>query len=79
MEIAAAVFGTALIVLVLWEGFETIVLPRRVTRRFRLTRLYYRRTWRLWLVMVRNFLPARQRETPRRISPDRLRNVAQAW
>ena len=63
MAIMAAIFGTALIVLVLWEGFETIVLPRRVTRRFRLTRLYYRRTWRLWVAAVRHLLPARQRET----------------
>lgn len=63
MAIVAAIFGTALIMLVLWEGFETIVLPRRVTRRFRLTRLYFRRTWRLWIIMVRILLPARQRET----------------
>jgi hypothetical protein len=63
MAIAAAIFGTALIMLVLWEGFETIVLPRRVTRRFRLTRLYYRRTWRLWIAIVRLLLPTRQRET----------------
>ncbi len=63
MAITAAIFGTALIILVLWEGFETIVLPRRVTRRFRLTRIYYRRTWRLWNVMVRLLLPTRQRET----------------
>jgi len=40
--------GIFLIVLVLWEGFETIVLPRRVTRRFRLTRFFYRSTWRPW-------------------------------
>jgi hypothetical protein len=63
MASVAIIFGMALIILVLWEGFETIVLPRRVTRRFRLTRLYYRRTWRLWIFMVRNLLPARQRET----------------
>jgi len=63
MELTAAIIGTALIMLVLWEGFETIVLPRRVTRRFRLTRLYYRRSWRLWIAMVRLLLPARQRET----------------
>jgi hypothetical protein len=31
--------------MVLWEVFETIVLPRRVTRQFRLTRLFYRSTW----------------------------------
>ncbi len=44
----AAVLGIAIILLVLWEAFETIVLPRRVTRNVRLTRLYYRYTWSLW-------------------------------
>jgi hypothetical protein len=44
----SAVIGIGLISVVLWECFETIVLPRRVTRRFRLTRLFYRRTWLLW-------------------------------
>src|SRR5258708_4761796 len=34
-----------MVVLVLWETFETIVLPRRVTRHFRLTRAFYRATW----------------------------------
>jgi len=44
--------GFALIVTVLWETFETIILPRRVRRRFRLTRLYYRSTWRPWSVLA---------------------------
>lgn len=48
MEILSVLFGASLIVIVLWDAFETIVLPRRVTRRFRLTRLFYRRTWFLW-------------------------------
>ena len=52
MSIGAALCGIGLIAVVLWEGFETIVLPRRVTRRFRLTRLFYRRTWRPWAKMV---------------------------
>lgn len=63
MTIAAAIFGVVLIMLVLWEGFETIVLPRRVTRRFRLTRLFYRRTWIPWSKMVSSFVPARRQET----------------
>lgn len=63
VSIAAAIVGVALIVLVLWEGFETIVLPRRVTRRFRLTRLFYRRTWRFWSRAVRSFAPAKRQET----------------
>jgi len=40
--------GVALVSTVLWETFETIVLPRRVTRQFRLTRLFYRITWTFW-------------------------------
>ena len=35
----------ALIFVVVWDAFETIVLPRRVTRRLRLTRIFYVGTW----------------------------------
>lgn len=63
MAIVAAIFGATLVLWVLWEGFETIVLPRRVTRRFRFTRLFYRRTWLPWAKMVSSFVPARRRET----------------
>lgn len=59
----AAILGTILIWGVLWEGFETVVLPRRVTRRFRLTRLFYRRTWLPWAKMVRALTPPRRQET----------------
>ena len=63
MAIVAAIFGTTLALWVLWEGFETIVLPRRVTRRFQFTRLFYRRTWLPWARMVSSFVPARRQET----------------
>jgi len=63
MAVIATISGIALIILVLWEGFETIVLPRRVTRRFRLTRLFYRNTWRPWVKMVKALIPARRRES----------------
>lgn len=62
MAIIASLCGIALIVVVLWEGFETIVLPRRVTRRFRLTRFFYLRTWRPWIKMVRFIFPPRRHE-----------------
>ena len=42
MRLLAVIFGIALIVLVALDAFETIVLSRRVTRRIRLTRLFYR-------------------------------------
>ncbi len=63
MKVFWAVPGAALILVVLWEAFETIVLPRRVTRRIRLTRLFYRSTWRLWLAADRSIVPARRKET----------------
>src|SRR5439155_9904083 len=42
MRLLAVIFGIALIVLVALDAFETIDLPRRVTRRIRLTRLFSR-------------------------------------
>jgi hypothetical protein len=41
------------LLLILWETFETIVLPRRVARRLRLTRLFYRSTWIPWSAVAR--------------------------
>jgi len=48
----AIIAGTVLILAVLWETFETIVLPRRVTRHFRMTRAFYRGTWRPWAALA---------------------------
>lgn len=44
----AFVAGLAIFLIVIWDAFEAIILPRRVTRRFRLTRLFYKTTWRIW-------------------------------
>ncbi len=63
MKIFAILCGVSLILLVLWEGFETIVLPRRVTRRFRLTRFFYRSSWYPWVWTVNRLIPPRQKET----------------
>ena len=57
------IIGFALIVTVLWETFETIILPRRVRRRFRLTRLYYRATWRPWSALAVQIRSKSHRET----------------
>jgi hypothetical protein len=48
MQTVAAVLGIALISFILLEVFEALVLPRRVLRPFRFTRLYYIFTWRVW-------------------------------
>ncbi|HEV8439013.1 MAG TPA: ion channel [Methylomirabilota bacterium] len=62
MRLLAGAAGSALILLILWEAFETIVLPRRVPRRIRLTRLFYRSTWIPWSLVARRALSAERRE-----------------
>ncbi|HTS36485.1 MAG TPA: potassium channel family protein [Candidatus Solibacter sp.] len=47
-SIVAAVLGAIIIWSVLLDAFETVVLPRRVTRHFKLTAWFYRRTWIPW-------------------------------
>ena len=47
---APGVFAAGLLIfwIVLWDAFEAIILPRRVTRKIRLARFYYRLTWSTW-------------------------------
>jgi hypothetical protein len=42
---SAAVLAALLILVILWDAFQTIVLSRRVVRRFRPTRAFYRLLW----------------------------------
>jgi hypothetical protein len=51
--------GVAIFLIVIWDAFEAIILPRRVTRKFRLTRLFYKTTWRTWRFVV-NLVSARK-------------------
>lgn len=53
MHVLAGVLGAALILIILGDAFETIILPRRVTRRFRLTRLFIRGAWKFWGSLLR--------------------------
>jgi hypothetical protein len=62
MRILAGVVGLVLILVILWEAFETMVLPRRVTRWVRLTRLFYRSTWIPWSAIAGRLLTLERRE-----------------
>nr|MDQ3744191.1 potassium channel family protein [Acidobacteriota bacterium] len=62
MQVVAAVFAVAVIVVVLGDTFETIVLPRRVTRRLRLTRVFYRVTWAPVAGLARRRPPSKKRD-----------------
>ena len=57
------IFGVLMITGILWDVFETIVLPRRVTRRIRPTRLFYRFTWRPWRLVATVIKSKKRRET----------------
>jgi hypothetical protein len=62
VHVIATPVGVFVIVLVLWEAFETIVLPRRVSRRVRLTRMFFRSVWRVWSAVGRRKRPGNRRE-----------------
>lgn len=62
MRWLVGVAGFAVVAVVLWEAFETVVLPRRVARRFRFTRLYFRGLWRAWGLVARWIHRPRWRE-----------------
>ncbi len=63
LRILAALGALLLISGVLWDVFETVVLPRRVSRRVRLTRLYVRSSWRAWSALARHVQPGGRRES----------------
>jgi hypothetical protein len=48
MHIFSAIVGIVSILAILLDAFETVVLPRRVRRSFRITSWFYRRTWIPW-------------------------------
>ncbi len=57
------IFGLFAIGTVLLDAFETIILPRRASGKIRLTRVFYRVTWRPWAAVVGRFSNRRLRET----------------
>ncbi|MGA8407283.1 MAG: potassium channel family protein [Candidatus Acidiferrales bacterium] len=61
--ILPAVFGLLIIGIILLEAFETIILPRRVTRWFRLTRAFYLSLWVPTKAVARHIHSTKKRET----------------
>jgi hypothetical protein len=63
MRIVVTVASLALIGVTLWDAFEAMILPRRVTRPFRLARLYYYHSWLRWRALAQWIRSPRRRET----------------
>jgi Ion channel len=62
VHLLALILSIFVMATVLWDAFETVVLPRTVSRRFRLTRLYFGFTWKQWSRVAAMFRTERRRE-----------------
>src|SRR6266536_2288764 len=63
MHIFAIVAGIVILFAVLLDAFETVVLPRRVRRQFRITSWFYRNTWVPWARLASHIKSQTRRET----------------
>ena len=63
MKLLIGILGLVLLFATLWDSFETIILPRRVTRSFRIVRVFYQVTWKFWVGAGRMFRSKKSRET----------------
>jgi hypothetical protein len=63
MHLWATIAGIVIILAILLDAFETIVLPRRVQRSFRLTAWFYRNTWVPWARVAQHIHKPSRRES----------------
>ncbi len=57
-----AAVAALLIFVILWDAFQTIILSRRVSRRFRPTRAFYRFLWTPWRAAAKRVPQGNRRE-----------------
>jgi hypothetical protein len=63
MRVLPLIAGILCLLTVLFDAFQTIILPRRATGRFRITRMFYIFTWNPWAFLARRIHLPRRRET----------------
>lgn len=63
MGVLALIAGVACLVAMLLDAFKTIILPRRATGRFRITRIFYVLTWNPWVFLTLRIPDPRKRES----------------
>ncbi len=63
MHFATGLLGFVLVFVVLRDAFETIVLPRRVAGRFRVSKIFYRASWKPWAAIGRRMVAGERRES----------------
>jgi hypothetical protein len=63
MRIVTLLAGVLCLFVVLFDAFQTIILPRRAIGRFRITRVFYILTWGPWVFFARRLRQPRTRES----------------
>ncbi len=63
MRVITLVAGIACLFVVLLDAFQTIILPRRASGRFRLTQIFYAVTWKPWAFLGKRLRNPRRRES----------------
>jgi hypothetical protein len=62
MATLTTIVGIVVIALILLDAFENVVLPRRVTRNFRLSAWFYRKSWLPWTRVAKHIQNSARRE-----------------
>ena len=62
MALVVVLIGVGLVALILQDAFEVMLLPRRVQRRWRFVRLYFKATWWVWSAFGRRRAAGAHRE-----------------
>ena len=57
-----AIAGIVLILVIVWDAFEALVLPRTASRTWRPTRMFYNTAWPAWVALACLFGRGRRRE-----------------
>src|SRR5262249_37335916 len=60
--IVTGLAGALLAAIILWDAFESVLVPRRIGRRVRLTRYFYIATWHVWRRWARPVRKTSRRE-----------------
>src|SRR5260221_10211715 len=63
MHVVTIIAGIIILLSVLLDAFETVVLPRRVRRLFRITVWFYRNTWRPYAKLTSHMKSQTRRES----------------
>ena len=62
MHIFIGILGFALLVAILWDAFESVILPRHVRRSFRIARFFFRTAWEIWSMTAAHIHTPKRRE-----------------